>query len=67
MGSVSYDPCENLFCSESFFPKRKSHSEQALADLYKDATEGNMTSNEIDKVFDQGDEKHLVKDKEWKG
>ena len=46
----------NIFLS--LFPKRKSHSEQALADLYKDAPKGNMTSDEVNKIFDHDDEKH---------
>lgn len=40
----------NLF--RNLFPKRKSHSEQALADLYKNAPKGNMSSAESYRTFD---------------
>ena len=40
----------NLF--RNLFPKRKSHSEQALADLYKNAPKGNVSSAESYRAFD---------------
>lgn len=37
----------------SRFPKRKSHSERALADLYKNAPKGTISSAEVHRAFDE--------------
>ena len=50
------------FAPRVLFPERKSHSELALADLYKDAPKGNMTSDEVYKAFDYDDDKPWRRD-----
>ena len=38
-------------CLRDLLPKRKSHSEQALADLYKDTPKGNMSPDDTTELL----------------